>query len=167
MALSTIRPGTSSATAIGTMAVLAVIYCGTALSVTPLTTRELASHCIHYPANPLGPDAIFCVRYIQGFIDGAVATDERVMVNVAAEYSRTESFSERALRTRGGQRLEKYGPTVYAEFCLGDPVALKTVVEQVVRDLEEGIISEQNPLARAAVYQTLRTTFSCAEEADE
>ncbi len=158
---------TQSATTIGTLAVSALIYCGTTLAVTPLTTEELASHCIHYPTNPQGPDAIFCVRYIQGFIDGAVATDERVMVNVAAEYSRSESFSERALRTRGGRRLEEYGPTVYAEFCLGDPVALKTVVEQVVRDLEEGTISEQNHLARAAVYQTLRTTFPCAEKVGE
>ena len=35
-----------------------------------------------------GKDAIFCVRYVQGFIDGAVATDARVLENIATEFDR-------------------------------------------------------------------------------
>jgi len=49
-----------------------------AVAVEPLSTQELASHCAHYSEYNEGVDTIFCVRYIQGFIDGAIATDERV-----------------------------------------------------------------------------------------
>ena len=133
-------------------------------AVEPLSTSELASHCTHYLSDPQGLDAIFCVRYIQGFIDGAVATDKRVTLNVVAEYSRTETYSERAMRTRGARRLSQYGPTVYAEFCLGAPVPLKVVVEQVVQDLENTALGTGESHARAAVYQTLRATFPCETE---
>jgi len=56
------------------------------LAVESLSSAELASHCIRYRTAPNGEDGIFCVRYIQGFIDGAVATDESVAINVAAKY---------------------------------------------------------------------------------
>ncbi len=82
-----------------------------ARAVEALSTEELISHCAVYEEDPDGEDGIFCVRYIQGFIDGAVATDERVTYNVAAEYARDESFTERAIRTRLGSRLDRYGPS--------------------------------------------------------
>ncbi len=69
-------------------------------AVEPLSSAELESHCAHYRMDPEGKDGIFCVRYIQGFIDGAVATDERVTLNVSGEYEKEESFSERAIRIR-------------------------------------------------------------------
>jgi hypothetical protein len=99
-----------------TLAILALSPA--AMAVEKLSTDELASHCVHYLNDPDGTDGTFCVRYIQGFIDGAVATDERVTYNVAAEYERTESFSERAMRTRLGPRLQRF-PSYFAEFCLG------------------------------------------------
>ena len=60
------------------------LFAPQALAVKPLSSAELASHCVHYRSAPDGEDGIFCVRYIQGFINGAVATDERVAINVAA-----------------------------------------------------------------------------------
>ena len=82
-------------TAFIVVTVLAVLMpFSNAQAVEPLSTRELTSHCAHYVSNPQGPDAIFCVRYIQGFIDGAVATDERVTINVAAEYSTSSRVAE-------------------------------------------------------------------------
>ncbi len=84
-----------------------------------LASAELESHCAHYRMDPGGKDGIFCVRYIQGFIDGAVATDERVTLNVADEYEKEESFSERAIRIRFGSRIKTFGSSYYAEFCLG------------------------------------------------
>ena len=104
---------------------------------------------------------MFCVRYIQGFIDGAVATDERVARNVVKEYEKEESYSQRAARTRIGNRLNRYGSSVYADFCLGDPVPLKEVVEHVVADLEDAERVKANPLARDVVYQTLRRDYPC------
>ena len=57
-----------------------------AWAVEALSTAELVSHCDKYHDADATEDRIFCVRYIQGFIDGAVATDERVTRNVADEY---------------------------------------------------------------------------------
>jgi hypothetical protein len=136
-------------------------------AVEPLSTEELTAHCVHYTEDHEGVDATFCVRYIQGFIDGAVATDERVALNVAAEYDRKETFSERAVRTRGVSRTSQYGPTVYAEFCLGEPVPLKAVVETVVHDLESLAVVDERLHARTAVYQSLRRAYPCTTEDEE
>ncbi len=131
-------------------------------AVESLSSKELAGHCVHYPEAPDGKDAIFCVRYIQGFIDGAIATDERVMINVAAEYEKEETFSERAIRVRSPSRgLWRYGPTAYAEFCVGEPITLKEVVEHVVNDLLNRKFLEEALLARDAVYAVLRRDYPC------
>ena len=144
---------------------LAILASSNTSAVEALSTEELVSHCIYYDKDPDSVDGVFCVRYIQGFIDGAVATDKRVTNNVAQEYDRDESFRERAIRTRVGSRLERFG-TYYAEFCLGEPVPLKSVVELVVADLgNAGRIANQ-PLARDFVYSTLRINFPC-EAAEE
>ena len=135
-----------------------------ATAVDALSTEELASHCEHYDKDPAGKDGIFCVRYIQGFIDGAVATDERVTLNVAAEFEEEESFSERAARIRLGSRLERFGPSVYAEYCLGAPVLLAAVVDHVVASLQNQKVTANMPLARDLVYLTLRTDYPCMEE---
>ena len=144
-----------------------LLVCGIALLASPdaraveaMSTEELVSHCIYYEQDPESVDGVFCVRYIQGFIDGAVATDERVTNNVADEYDKDESFSERAIRTRLGSRIERF-ETYYAEFCLGEPVPLKTVVELVVADLENEKRVANQPLARDFVYTTLRQQFPC------
>ena len=75
--------------AIGTLIIS--IAASNVWAVEALPTDELISHCAVYNEDPGGKDGIFCVRYIQGFIDGAVATDERVVDNVADEYGRTET----------------------------------------------------------------------------
>ena len=123
-------------------------------AVEALSTEELAEHCEIYLNEPDGEDGIFCVRYIQGFIDGAVAPDERVTLNVADEF-------ERAIRTRLGNRLEEFGSSYYAEFCLGEPVPLKDVVDVVVADILDPLRTVNRPLARDVVYATLRRSFPC------
>ena len=65
-------------------------------AVEVLTAEELASHCEAFPDDAESVDGEYCVRYIQGFIDGAVATDVRVMLNMDAE--KEETFTERAIR---------------------------------------------------------------------
>lgn len=132
-----------------------------AMAVEALSTEELVSHCIEYDNDPEGKDGIFCVRYLQGFIDGAVATDERVTYNVAAEYERDESFTQRAIRTRLGSRLDLYGPSFYAEFCLGEPVLLAEVARVVIDDLLAIESFEGRELARDVVYATLRRAYPC------
>jgi len=130
-------------------------------SVEPLSTPELAEHCAFYHDDKEGKDAVFCVRYVQGFIDGAVATDARVLENIATEFDEDESFSDRAIRSRIGSRINRRGPTVYADFCLGEPDSLEEVVEKVVDDLANRKVLDEDLLARDAVFTTLRREYPC------
>ena len=148
-----------------TSALLSFGFMAGANAVEALSTAELKSHCEVYESDPEGTDGVFCVRYIQGFIDGAVVTDERVTYNVADEMDRQETFTERAARTRVGARLNLYGPSVYAEFCLGEPVPLREVVEVIISDLLDPQQVAGVPLAREVVYNTLRRTYPCREAA--
>ena len=141
--------------------VMFAVVASDAQAVEALSTEELISHCIVYEEDPDGEDGIFCVRYIQGFIDGAVATDERVTYNVADEYDREETFTERAIRTRLGSRIDRYGPSYYAEFCLGEPVPLAEVARVVIADLLKLESLEGRELARDVVYETLRREYPC------
>jgi len=148
----------------GLMLMTALLLAAPAVrAVEALSTEELMSHCEKYYDEQAREDRVFCMRYIQGFIDGAVATDERVTRNIVGEYEQEESFSERAARTRIGTRMERYGPSVYAEFCLGDPVPLKEVVEHVVEDATDPKRVAANPLARELVYQTIREHYPCPD----
>ncbi|MGA9574711.1 MAG: Rap1a/Tai family immunity protein [Lysobacterales bacterium] len=130
-------------------------------AVEALSTEELISHCIVYDEDPDGEDGIFCLRYIQGFIDGAVATDERVTNNVAAEYGREETATERAIRARLGSQIELFGSSYYAEFCLGEPLPLAEVARKVITDLVKLENLEGRELARDVVYETLRREYPC------
>ena len=135
-------------------------------SVEPLSTPELAEHCAYLEAEPDGKDAIFCIRYVQGFIDGAVATDARVLENIATEFEKDESFAERAIRSRIGSRVNRRGPTVYADFCLGEPDSLEEVVEKVAYDLANRKVLDEDLLARDAVFSTLRREYPCSPDED-
>jgi len=145
--------------AIGTLIIS--ISVSNAWAVEALSTEELISHCTVYDEEPDGEDGIFCVRYIQGFIDGAVATDERVAHNVADEYGRKETATERAIRARVGSRIERFGSSFYAEFCLGEPIPLVEVVKKVINDLTKLETLEGRELARTVVYETLRREYPC------
>ena len=133
------------------------------MAVESLTAQELAEHCAYYNDAPESIDAVFCVRYVQGFIDGAIATDERVVENVSAEYEAEETFSERAIRTRVKTRIESHSPTFYADFCIGGPTPLKEVVEKVITKLSDLTILNKYSLGRNVVYQTLRDEYPCDE----
>lgn len=132
-----------------------------ARGVEPLSTPELASHCALYYEDREGKDAIFCVRYVQGFIDGAVATDARVLENIANEFDEDETFADRAIRTRIGSRINLKGPTVYADFCLGEADSLQSVVEKIVDDLLNRKVLDKDLLARDAVFSTLQKHYPC------
>ncbi len=140
--------------------VLSVLLTTNVRAVEALSTSELADHCSHYEKQPQGVDAVFCVRYIQGFIDGAVATDERVVSNIVSDKDKEETFSERAMRTRLG-KMKMYGSTYYADFCLGEPIQLKEIAAKVITDLTNDEITSKQPLARDVVYQTLRANYPC------
>ena len=131
-------------------------------AVEVLTAEELASHCEAFPDDADSVDGEYCTRYIQGFIDGAIATDERVMINVENELERKETYTERAIRTRS-PRSSRDRAARFAEFCLGDPVPLREVVEKVVADLNDRKHTEEGVAARVAVYASLRKRYPCEQ----
>ena len=142
--------------------VSSVVACPDADAVEILSAEELASHCMAFPDDVESVDGQYCVRYIQGFIDGAVATDVRVMLNMEAESDDEESFTERAIRTRMIDRNSQRRAAGYAEFCLGDPVPLVEVVATVVADLEQRMKSlDSAGTARDVVYESLRRNYPC------
>ena len=131
-------------------------------AVEVLTAEELASHCVAFPDDADSVDGEYCVRYIQGFIDGAIATDVRVMLNMEAEREEKDSFTERAIRTRMIDRNMQMRASGYAEFCRGDPEPLAAVVGKVVADLTERMKSMDSAgSARDAVYESLRRNYPC------
>lgn len=134
-------------------------------AVEVLTVHELVSHCALMETEPKGADAQYCIRYIQGFIDGAVATDARVMLNTEAVVKSEESFSDRAIRIRAPSRTDRSRAATLAEFCLGDPLPLRGVVDRVVVDLVRLDIGDSaGSPAREIVYRSLREHYPCASE---
>jgi len=131
---------------------------GPADALEALSTDALAAFCLEGPR----ADGTVCLTYVRGFIDGAVVTDERVTYNVADEIDRAESFTERAYRTRLGRSLERFGPSYYADFCIGLPVPLAEIVRHVRADLASGLTGDEET-ARAAVYASLRRHYPCRE----
>ena len=131
-------------------------------AVEVLSAQELASHCALLGSEPEGVDGQYCIRYIQGFIDGAVATDVRVMLNAESAQQSSETFSERAKRTRAPSREDRFRAANLAGFCLGDPLSLRNVVDVVVADLAalaDGN-GEDGP-AMEVVYTSLQQHYPC------
>jgi len=145
------------------MAITCVLTATRASAIEPLTASQLREVCVDSLEQPGSPEARLCVYYVKGFLDGAVATDGRVAENVVAEIEADETFAERAIRTRVGSRLKDFGPSVYAEFCVGQPDPIVDVVLHVIEELDryedlEGI------QAQSVVYSSLRRHYPCIEE---
>jgi hypothetical protein len=136
----------------------------TANALEVLSAKELTSHCALLSSNPQGVDGQYCVRYIQGFIDGAIATDARVMLNAESAVSGNETFAERAMRTRMPGRVDLSRAAKLAGFCLGDPLPLRAVVDVVVADLTAQQMSKaKDEPAMEAVYKSLLKNYPCKQ----
>ncbi len=133
-----------------------------AYAVKPMTADTLGNYCQNFTENSESTYSIKCIAYVGGFIDGAIATDERVAENVVAEFEK-ESFTERAIRTRIASRIRTMGPSVYADFCVGDPVPITEVIGHVVINLQQRSDLD-GVLARTVVYDTLRHVYPCKEQ---
>lgn len=132
-----------------------------ASAIEPLTAYQLQEACKEVTERPESAEARLCVYYVKGFLDGAVATDARVAENVATEIEAEETFSERAIRTRVINRMRDYGPSVYADFCVGQPDPIANVVLHVIEELERHDDLD-NVQAQSVVYASLRRNYPCA-----
>jgi len=142
--------------------IMATLFSSPSAAIEVLSAKELAAHCEVLPEAPDSVDGQYCIRYIQGFVDGAVATDVRVMMNLEAEHERKETYTERAFRTRSPNNMERRHASELAGFCLGDPVQLRDVVARVADDLEGRAEDPEAELsAREVVYASLRKHYRC------
>ena len=146
------------------MVLLAVQWPPQSQAIELLTIHELVSHCMHLESDPQGVDAQYCIRYIQGFIDGAVETDDRILKALEQEKGNMDALTARALRTRMPRRGHYDRPGSLAGFCLADPIPLRAVVDTVVADLIARDIDEtaESP-ARVTVEDSLRDHYPCEE----
>jgi hypothetical protein len=149
---------------VGVFLILQSMSLKTANALEAPTAQELASHCVLSKAELLGIDAQYCVRYIQGFIDGAIATDARVMLNAESAISDTETFSQRAIRTRMPVRADRSRAAGMAGFCIGDPLPLRDVVNIVVANLVtlKNSTAKDEP-AMEVVYKSLLKNYPCKQ----
>ena len=132
-------------------------------AIEPLSAIQLEEVCADAAENPDTAEARLCVYYVKGFLDGAVATDARVAENVASEIEEQETFTERAIRTRVIKRLRDFGPSVYAEFCVGQPDPIADVVLHVIEELAR-YDDLANIQAQTVVYASLRRHYPCAAD---
>lgn len=133
-----------------------------ARAIEVLSARELASYCALLGSEPDGADGQHCIRYIQGFIDGAIATDARVMLNAETALERSETFTERAIRTRVPSRRDRSRASRLAGYCLGDPLPLQEVVDVLVAELAAlaDAVGSDEP-AMDVIYRSLQQHYPC------
>jgi len=125
----------------------------------PPPASQLRSDCKAYVAAPDSPDGRRCIAYIQGLLDGVVAASRPGAQAAAAPAPKTETFSERALRTRLRERdrnLSQPEPGI----CVADEIATAEVVRQVISHVDANPPAAGDSAA-TVVFAALRARFPC------
>ncbi|MCR9278120.1 MAG: hypothetical protein NXH85_09105 [Pseudomonadaceae bacterium] len=136
-----------------TLSLALLLLTPNALAVDGLPLDSLLNDCL----SP--PDTRVCQAYLQGFVDGAVATDPSVVQNVTDEISKSESLTERALRTRIGGYMDRFGESYFAGFCIPIETDINAVGEQIVAGLEAVTVTDIS--GRDFVYNQLKLHYPC------
>ena len=142
------------------LALSGLLVSAKSLAIEPLDAEQLQEVCANAEAEPDSAETRLCVFYVKGFLDGAVATDGRVAQNVVSEMDDEETFTERAIRTRVINRLRDYGPSVYAEFCVGQPDPIVDVMMHVIDELDR-YDDLDGKKAQTIVDDALRRHYPC------
>lgn len=127
-----------------------------------LTLQEFVDYCKQFKAEPESTNGQYCLHYIQGFIDGAIETDMRILNDL--DNNSKSTIIDRAMKTRLPKRADDKHSGHLAGFCLDDPLPLRQVVNIIVTDLIALDKSEKSRLpARIAVDDALRRHYPCGE----
>ncbi|MEM9256303.1 MAG: Rap1a/Tai family immunity protein [Pseudomonadota bacterium] len=126
------------------------------------SARELVAQCQYFVDQPESADGQYCIRYIQGFVDGAVAADERTRRSVDPDSGGKGSLTDRAMRTRMPGRGSYERPAV--GFCLGDKASLVEVADVVASDLATAELAYAfDAPAKLALEASLKRLYPCTE----
>ncbi|MEM5536829.1 Rap1a/Tai family immunity protein [Neptuniibacter pectenicola] len=115
---------------------------------------ELLNSCHLLHKDHASAEALACVTYISGFLDGALLTDKEN----ANELKQAEKsgFMERALRTRLGDRGSDDS---YLHFCVPSAKARADVIEQLAPYLSDR--DDDATALKKSIYNGLKAEFPC------
>lgn len=140
--------------------ILGIGYSTRVYAVAWMSGQEFVNHCRTYTESPTNNGGVICLSYIQGFLEGAEATDGVVERSVREEYKEKNTFTERAIITRLGERAKRYGATSYAQYCLESTVSIHAVVNAVIQFIDANPNHIEKG-AREVVYGALMKTYPC------
>ena len=101
-----------------------------------------------------------CRTYIQGFVDGAISTNPSVIEHVFEEAEALGDFKRRAINTRIGQRMVRFGESYLVDFCLA-PRDTDDVVLLSIRE-SEPLPALPNEPGKDWLYRFMKIHFPCA-----
>lgn len=139
---------------------LVMIVSPPARAVEWMTGSELIGHCRDYVEHPTSLDGVACASYVQGFLGGAEATDAVVAETVRQQYRERSRLLTRAAETRVKQRLDRFGPTAYAGYCLPKEASNTEVVAKVIAFIA-GHPESAELTAQDVVYGALKEFYPC------
>ena len=135
-----------------------LLVAGPAVAMEWLGAEDFESSCDAFLAGSADKEAMLCLAYVQGFLAGAEAAPDASTPDIKADDS--ETYAERATRTRLGtlriMRLRAKQP----DYCLDESLSALRIVETVAGYLESH--AEALKLTNAeAVYEALVHEFPC------
>lgn len=123
-----------------------------------LTSDELSRYCLALDGLEAPSDGLVCIAYLQGYLAGTRLA--RGPGDEAA--ASTESFAERAIRTRAASYLRRIEDGRSGDYCIGRDVAPGVVVDAIVGYL--GARPDATEVApHAIVHEALMRQFPCNE----
>lgn len=126
-----------------------------------MSGQKLVDSCSAYQQNSNDEKSMFCASYVQGFLEGAEATDAIVEKTIRAEYQEDlSSYEKRAMKTRLGERRKRFGATSYAHYCIDPGVNIGQVINGVQQHLKAHP-DIRNLGARDILYAALISQFPC------
>jgi hypothetical protein len=136
---------------------LGIVFTAGAHALETLSSGQLLALC----QSDSGPEAAVCTGYINGFLDGAFATDPRAAESVESEIGEEESFSERAMRTRLGTVTPRYEPSHYADFCISADMPVDAIRTELKDSMMQDSDSYRQENAREYLYELLQNKHPC------
>lgn len=121
--------------------------------------EALVKSCSGYITSKVIPEDSVCFEYINGFIDGAIITDEAIIENITKERKEFSSFFNRAYKTRVGYTRKERPATYYANFCLPEDQTRKMVIEELIHQIDSEVINKQT--FRTTLYDTIKRVYPC------
>jgi hypothetical protein len=102
-----------------------------------------------------------CYVYIQGFLDGAVLTDSKIMQGIEKRSNMSE-FSQRVIKNRLGKKRGSTPDTYLAEFCLATEKASMQDILTVIRVVQSSKAKDLEP--GELIYKAVRASFPCPRD---